>query len=298
MIGVEWGITGFRAFRFSPDGGIRDRRTSPRGIQRVQDGRFGDALREEVGPWLAGGERHVLLCGGIGGRQGWVETGYIACPAGPAELASSLTPIGFDWAEVRIVPGLTSADGEGALDLMRGPETAILGALGPTDSGHACVPGPHNAWAKIVEGRIVMFSAHMTAEVFAALRTATSLARNPREGGAGDASAFEAGLSRSGTPGGVLRHLAGMRALMLTGRLTDAGASSYLSGLLIGHEARAALAGVPAGTAIHLIGAPEAITAHARAIGAAGGLAAPLDGEATARGLARIGVVAKWDTPV
>jgi len=34
---------------------------------------FADTLREEIGPWLASGERHVLLCGPVGGPRGWVE---------------------------------------------------------------------------------------------------------------------------------------------------------------------------------------------------------------------------------
>ena len=87
MIGIDWGTTSFRAFRVGRDGGIRDRRAGPKGILNVPDGRFGDTLREEIGPWLAGGEDRVLLSGMIGSRQGWKEAPYLPCPAGPAELA-------------------------------------------------------------------------------------------------------------------------------------------------------------------------------------------------------------------
>ena len=61
MIGVDWGTTSFRAFRIAKDGTIRDRRTALRGLLNVPDNRFADTLREEVGPWLAAGEGHVLL---------------------------------------------------------------------------------------------------------------------------------------------------------------------------------------------------------------------------------------------
>ena len=47
--------------------------SSPQGILRVGDGNFAAALRAEVGAWLAEGEKHVLMCGMIGSRQGWVE---------------------------------------------------------------------------------------------------------------------------------------------------------------------------------------------------------------------------------
>ena len=71
MIGIDWGTTSFRAFRIGRDGTIRERRAGPKGIVNVPDGRFGDTLREEIGPWLAAGENHVLLSGMIGSRQGW-----------------------------------------------------------------------------------------------------------------------------------------------------------------------------------------------------------------------------------
>ena len=93
MIGIDWGTTSFRAFRIARDGTVRDRRTAQKGILKVPDGRFGDTLREEVGPWLAAGEEHVLLSGMIGSRQGWKEAPYIPCPAGAAEIAAGLVDI-------------------------------------------------------------------------------------------------------------------------------------------------------------------------------------------------------------
>ncbi len=80
MIGVDWGTTSFRAFRIARDGTIRDRRTALRGLLNVPDNRFADTLREEIGPWLAAGEDHVLLSGMIGSRQGWKEAPYAALP--------------------------------------------------------------------------------------------------------------------------------------------------------------------------------------------------------------------------
>ena len=65
MIGVDWGTSGFRAYRLTPGGEIRDRRAGARGIMAVADGRFAETLREEIGPWLAAGEERVLLSGMI-----------------------------------------------------------------------------------------------------------------------------------------------------------------------------------------------------------------------------------------
>ncbi|MGH7213101.1 MAG: 2-dehydro-3-deoxygalactonokinase, partial [Acetobacteraceae bacterium] len=163
MIGVDWGSTSFNAFRLSGDA-IRDRRASARGIRTVQDGRFGDTLREEIGPWLAGGERHVLLSGTITTRPGWTAPD-LGCPAGPTEIAAGLADVAFDWAEVKVVPAL-SCVASGAAEVTRAA-TLILGALAQIGgAGLACVPGAHAIWAHIEAGRIAGFATHLTGEAF------------------------------------------------------------------------------------------------------------------------------------
>lgn len=296
MIGVDWGTTSFRAFRLTSDGTIRDRRAGPRGILSVQDGRFADTLREEIGPWLAAGERHVLLSGMVGSRQGWIETPYLPCPAGPAEIAAALVEVPFHWAQVKLVPGLSCTDAAGVPEVMRGEEAQVAGVLGRIGSaGIACLPGSHSKWARIEAGRIAEFATYLTGEAFAALRGHTILSRTMRDSPATDAAAFAAGVARSGQSGGLLHHLFGVRALALAGRLPDAAGASFLSGVLIGHEVRAGLAEVPGDVVVQLIGAPELTALYARAIEAAGGMAERLNGEAAARGQSLIGAAARWD---
>lgn len=297
MIGVDWGASRLRAFRVSKDGAIRDRRDAPRGVSNVPDGRFGDTLRDEIGPWLAAGEEHVLLSGMIGGRQGWKEAPYLPCPAGPAELAAALTDIGFDWARVKLVPGLSGVDESGVAEVMRGEETQIMGVQALLrNGGLACLPGAHSKWARVEAGRIVGFTTHMTGEAFGALRGHTILGRTMRDGPA-DGAPFDAGLARSAEPGGLLHHVFGVRALGLADRLNESEAPAYLYGILIGHEVRSALAhgsGSAAGAVVYLIGAPDLTALYARAITACGGYAERHDGEATARGLALVAGHARW----
>ena len=123
MIGVDWGTTSFRAFRITPGGAIRDQRAGPRGIVNVPNNRFSDTLREEIGPWLAVGETHVLLSGMIGSRQGWKEAPYLPCPVGAREVAAGLVEIEFDWGQVKLVPGLSTEDEAGVAEVMRGAIT-------------------------------------------------------------------------------------------------------------------------------------------------------------------------------
>jgi 2-dehydro-3-deoxygalactonokinase len=293
MIGVDWGMTSFRAFRVGRDGNIRDRRASPRGIMNVPDGRFGDTLRDEIGPWLALGEDKVLLSGMIGSRQGWKEAPYLPCPAGAAELAGALADIGFDWAKVKLVPGLSGADEAGVAEVMRGEEAQVMGVPALLrDGGLACLPGTHSKWVLVEGGRITRFTTHMTGEAFAALRGHTILGRMMRDGPA-DGAPFESGLTRSAEPGGLLHHLFGVRALALADRLNETEAPAYLSGILIGHEVRAALAQSP-GAIVQVIGAADLTALYARAIAACGGYAERHDGEAAARGLALIAQHADW----
>ena len=293
MIGIDWGTSNFRAFRITADGNIRDRKASPRGITNVPDGRFADTLREEIGPWLAAGENHVLLSGMIGSRQGWKEAPYLPCPAGPTDIAAALVDIEFDWAQVKLVPGLSATDEAGVAEVMRGEETQVIGVLTALGADAlVCLPGTHSKWASVIDGRIASFTTHMTGEVFGALRGHTILGRMMRDG-PGNGAPFDDGVRRAADTGGLLHHVFGVRALTLSGRLAETDAAPYLSGILIGHEVKAALA-ERAGAVIHVIGTPELTALYARAISAFGGFPERHDGEAAAQGLARIGGHVTW----
>jgi 2-dehydro-3-deoxygalactonokinase len=294
MIGVDWGTTRFRVFRVAADGSIRDRRAAPRGIMAIPDGRFAEALREEIGPWLAAGEDRVLLSGMIGSRQGWKEAPYLPCPAGVADLAGALVEVPFDWAKVKLVPGLSGNDESGVAEVMRGEETEVIGVLAEFPAGGiACLPGTHSKWVRVAGGRIVQFTTHMTGEAYAAFRGHTILARMMRDGPT-DGAPFAAGVRRSGEPGGLLHHVFGVRSETLAGRLPDSEAGAYLSGILIGHEVRAALVN-EVRPVVHVIGTPELTKLYGLAIEACGGYAERHDGEAAARGLALIGAQATWN---
>ena len=266
----------------------------------VPDGRFGDTLREEIGPWLAAGEEHVLLSGMIGSRQGWKEAPYLPCPAGPSRLAAALVDIGFDWARVKLVPGLSGSDESGVAEVMRGEETQVMGVQPLLrNGGIACLPGTHSKWVRVEGGRIVGFTTHMTGEAFAALRGHTILGRMMRDGPT-DGAPFEAGLARSAEPGGLLHHLFGVRALG-PGRSTGRGRRS---GLPLRHPDRPRGprgAGATSNTRPLRPGTRGAGDRRAgtdrtlrQAIAACGGYAERHDGEAAARGLALIAEHAQW----
>lgn len=294
MIGVDWGTSSFRAYRLGPNGQVLDKASAHSGIMFVENGRFADVLRRTIQPWINGGERRVLLSGMVGSRQGWAEAPYANCPAGAADLASATISVPFERAEVRIIPGVTSTE-SGVPEVMRGEETQIIGALAEFgDSGIACMPGSHSKWVKVEGERITGFSTYMTGESFAALSGHTILGRMMKVDAPADTDALRQGLARSGDAGGLLRHLFGVRTLGLFNRLPEASAASYLSGLLLGHEVRAALAGHEGTGPVVLIGDPKLCSLYADAIAFCGGVSRTLDYEAAPVGLHRIGQAVAW----
>jgi 2-dehydro-3-deoxygalactonokinase len=294
MIGIDWGTTNFRAYLLDAQGSIRDRRNTACGVLRVAGGQFAETLRAGIADWLAAGERGVLCCGAVGSREGWREMPYLPCPIGVAELSRATVTVPFQGAQVRLVPGVGFTDAQGVPDTMRSEETQIAGisaAMGGT--GLVCLPGTHSKWARVQDGRIVSYSSHMTGEVFGALRHHTIFARTMCDAPP-DWGTFAQGVARSGDRGGWLHHVFGVRALCVTGGLGEAAAPWYLSGLLIGHEVRAAQ---PAAELVHLVGEPMLAALYARAIALLGGEARIEDADAAARGLAAIAAQIDWSEP-
>ncbi len=291
MIGVDWGTTRFRAFRIAADGAIVARHEAASGIMSVAPGAFPTVLRAAIAPWLAEGEKNVLMSGMVGSRQGWIEAPYLPCPAGPKGIAAALVPVPFEGARVFLVPGLSDTDETGVPEVMRGEETQIVGALADLP-GEAvvCLPGSHAKWARVSGGKIVCYRTYLSGEAFAAIRGGTILGRMMRDAPPSPA-AFARGVRRSGEAGHLLHHLFGVRALGLAGRLGDDESASYLSGLLIGHEIRAAIGGAKI---VHLIGETRLAGMYADAIGRLGGEARVIGGDVAATGLARIGAHAPW----
>lgn len=275
MIGIDWGTSSFRAFRFAEDGAVLATHSAARGIMTVQDGRFAEALSEEIGPWLDGSP--LLLSGMIGSRQGWIEAPYCPAPAGADEIAGACLPL--PALKGHIVPGIST----GRPDVMRGEETQILGT-GITD-GLICTPGTHSKWVKVKGGRIVDFATHMTGELYAVLRQHSILGRL-MDGEAADEAAFLAGVETAKSDPALGRTLFMTRSYGLFDRVPATGLASYLSGLLIGSE----IAAEPGDGPVYLIATPALTARYQSALAVFGRRAQSVDGaEAAAKGLWAIG---------
>jgi len=278
----DWGTTRLRLFRV--ENGV------------VTDRAFGDGigtpgivpeavLRGALGGWLAAGApESIRLCGMVGARDGWREVPYAECPASRDDWFAAATDLTLDGVPVSIMAGLACADAEGVPDVMRGEETQLYGALALSPDLAAgrhivILPGTHSKWAVIEDGAITGFRTILTGELFALLRTHSTLARGLAAGDAGvEAEGFAAGLARAET--GVLSALFGARAMQLRGGKTPDWALGYLSGLVIGGEIVEMRAMLGDAAGVTIIGDPRLADRYEAAFARTGIVARRLDGDA------------------
>ena len=271
LVALDWGTSSLRAWLLGDEGAVLAEKAAPLGILKVPNGDFAAVFRDVCGDWLPH-SRPAIASGMIGSRQGWVEAPYAPCPAGFEALARGLV-----WAEaggtrLAIVPGVSCVDASGVPDVMRGEETQVFGALDAADGAYL-LPGTHSKWVTVAGGRIESFATHMTGELFAVLREHSILGRLMSVDAAHAPAAFRRGWEASLAGDDALLHrLFGTRTLGLFGRLAPEEAPSYLSGLLIGDEVRAA-ARRRAGSTVTLIGDPVLCERY-REVLAAGGVGA------------------------
>ncbi|MEO8813188.1 MAG: 2-dehydro-3-deoxygalactonokinase [Caulobacteraceae bacterium] len=273
FIAVDWGTTNRRAYWIGGDGAVVQTLEDGAGILAVEPGGFADAA-EALRARLGGGK--MLLAGMVGSDRGWMDAGYVPCPAGLDDLAlAAVAP-----AEgARIVPGVSRTAG-GRADVMRGEEVQFLGAAaaGLVPPGAlVCQPGTHCKWARMAAGAIADFTTAMTGEMFAILKAHAMIGREMTADAVADDADFAAGVAAS-AKGDLLAALFGVRAARLLATSPGRDAASFVSGLLIGGDCRARPG--EAGEAVFVLADGRLGALYARAIGIVGGRAVRVDGRA------------------
>jgi 2-dehydro-3-deoxygalactonokinase len=257
-----------------------------------------DALRPLIARWWdTYGPLPLVLCGMAGSRNGWRETPYLPCPVDLRALREAALRFESDGAPVLIAPGLSCTSRLGSPEVMRGEETQIAGALAlhpglGTGRHLLCLPGTHTKWACLEDGRVQDFLTAFTGELFALLRDGSTLTRTARSGAEGETQGargssgdsedgFESGLEASGALGSasLLHALFAVRSRQLLDGRSHEWALSYLSGLLIGSDARGAIALFTERTEAVLIGDSALNERYARALRSLGRAVSCLDGE-------------------
>jgi 2-dehydro-3-deoxygalactonokinase len=272
IIGVDWGTTSVRAALMDGDGAILDRIASRQGLLGIADRDFEGVLERAIASWDSAKALPVIASGMVTSRTGWVETPYLPCPAGAAELAAALTRIGTAGGRrIAFVTGMSFRHGDGAPDVMRGEETQIAG-LALAGDRLAVMPGTHSKWVHVAGGRIIGFRTAMTGDVFAAVRDHTVLKLTTADAVASP-EGFAAGV-RAGAAGGgagLLGKLFRQRAGSLLGDFAANETAERLSGLLIGAEIAEARSFAPdVGGPVLIVGGDELAARYAAAFAALG----------------------------
>jgi 2-dehydro-3-deoxygalactonokinase len=210
-------------------------------------------------------------------------------PATQEQIGNAVIRVEADGVDVRIVPGLMGADTNGIPEVMRGEETELVGSECERAT-HVCLPGTHTKWVRMEGATVAAFSTSMTGDLYKAIREGTIL-RTCTQDEPTNRDGFLAGVARSRQAGELAHHLFGVRTLVLTGGLKEESASSYLSGLLIGHEVKGM---VREGQQVHLIGDSTLCGWYREALNEFCVLATIEPEGAALRGLLRIAESLEW----
>ncbi|MGI2258052.1 2-dehydro-3-deoxygalactonokinase [Shewanella sp. GXUN23E] len=248
VILVDWGASCLRAY------------LCRQGQQRLQ------ILDTAVGPGVAKAERQfeailtsviahwraeygclpVMMSGHIGSNLGWHEAPYVYCPVSPVDVAGHSVSFSAGGHRVYVIPGVCCADDSQHLDVMRGEEIHVLGwlqlAQEHTKGKHLlCLPGTHTKWVLVEDGLIRMVKTAITGELFELLSERSVLVQQRSDEIDQQVFSMAARLTLESENGQFVHGLFGVRTLQILGKLTPWQATSYLSGLLIGSDVRAAI---------------------------------------------------------
>ena len=236
LLGIDWGTSNRRAWWLSATGGVLAEWSDDQGLLAVQGRRYAESLQSLLGhgPALAA-QAPVVMSGMVGSASGWLEVPYLDAVVPLLQIVHNLAPVSAAGARCFIVPGMCLATPDGSVDVMRGEETQLLGALAlDNGDGWYVLPGTHSKWVRVHEGRVADLATYMTGELFALLTRHGTLSSVTRDGN-DDATAFARGVAAAGRSA-LSNALFGCRAQVVSGRLPGTQAREYLSGLLIGAE--------------------------------------------------------------
>lgn len=288
LIGVDWGSSNLRAFRFNPQGEVLETRHAAHGVTRFPAGEATAAMLAGLRDWLdACPGVPMLLCGMAGSKLGWREAPYLPAPADLATLSRGLVRFEAEQRQVAIIPGVSSfEDCAGFRDVMRGEETQALGLSERVPL--LIAPGTHSKWIRLEGARISGLHTAMTGELYAILRQ-HSLIAGVTSDGPWDAAAFHDGLNSARSHPDWLTQLFGVRARGVQAEMPPSSLAAWLSGLLIGYELVQGLARYPDLQQVAIVASAPLSDHYASALASRGIESQLIDGDqAVMRGLWRV----------
>lgn len=239
LVGIDWGTSNRRAYLIDAAGHCIATHEDDQGMLAAR-GRFAESLAALLDQMQVGAQIPVVMSGMVGSASGWREVPYLDIAVPLDALPRHLVRVEGHalGRDCLIVPGYCQRDG--GIDVMRGEETQLLGALalGHRD-GWIVLPGTHSKWVLLRDGVIDRLATYMTGELFATLAAHGTLAALMTDGE--NASAFELGVNEARLRAPLTNALFRVRARVVAGAMPASHAREFVSGLLIGTEFAAAL---------------------------------------------------------
>ena len=246
---VDWGTSHLRAFlcKVNSDNTLTlTGNANSFGVSKVINS-FEQTLFDCLAPWVVQyGKMPIFMMGQIGSCIGWKETPYLPCPIQPNDIVSNCVTFNCLGHDITITPGLSCRLSNDNYDVMRGEELQVLGWLQHSTQHFIgthliCLPGTHTKWVLINSGKIELFKTAMTGELFDLLSNQSILIQKAHS--VFDQRSFNKGadFTLKSERGSFTHGLFSVRSKQLFGELTNSQATSYLSGLLIGSDVRAAM---------------------------------------------------------
>lgn len=247
FIAGDWGTSNLRIFlceyKEFEASIILETITGP-GVSQVQAD-FENVFFTLIDAWLKKhGPLPVIISGMAGSTIGWQEAPYIQCPTDAKKISEGRITFEARGVEVSIISGLKAENPIGSPDVMRGEELQLMGWMQLNNMVEAessthqtrlvVLPGTHNKWVLLKEGRIETFVTALTGEMFALLKNHSVLIAD-KSTNEFDEPAFFKGVEAIERLGDahLLHGLFSTRSEQILGDLVPEQALSYLSGLLI-----------------------------------------------------------------
>ena len=229
FVAIDWGTSSFRAWLIEHDQIVAEIETD-QGVKNFPQGEHAVYLQEVLLNWQ-GKYKFVIAIGMIGSSIGLYETEFSELPINLDGVFKSLIKVPAAKTNLFIVPGVQKSG-----DVMRGEESQSLAAN--IKNGVVVLPGTHSKWVKIVNGEIVDFKTYFTGELFEIIRNHSTLSKaTDSSAQLTDSADFYEGLDADSE--NLTHDLFTIRANWLQGKSQES-SREYLSGLLIGAEAKSA----------------------------------------------------------
>lgn len=214
------------------------------GIKHTED--HESSFFELCQPWFdQHGKMPVFLIGTVGADIGWKTAPYVKCPTDQHQLLSEAAIFEARGIDFTIIPGLSCLNRHGLPDIMRSEETQIFGFLAQQHPHPKeqliCLPGTHTKWALLKEDKVASFLTSPIGELYEVLSHHTVLLAPMAHKHWNEESfveGLEVGLRQTSN---LLHTLFATRALQVLNENDNTQAASFLSGLLIGADVKAAM---------------------------------------------------------